>query len=76
MKAIRLVGLFIVGVFAFQNISVAQPDDEYNDLLFLLVDGKYDKMLYKSMDYIEDEETRRDPLPYFTHQCAILKCQN
>ena len=64
MKSIKVLLLFLVGILAFQSTSIAQPDDEYNDLLFLLVDAKYDKLLYKSMSYIEDEETRRDPLPY------------
>ena len=70
MKTFKLVLSFIVGILLFQNVSIAQPDDDYNDLLFYLVDGKYDKCLYKSMDYIEDEETRRDALPYlYTSMC-------
>jgi tetratricopeptide (TPR) repeat protein len=70
MKHIRALLLIIVGIIAFQNVSYAQPEDEYNDLLFYLVDGKYDKLLYKSMGYIEDDETRRDPLPYlYTSMC-------
>jgi tetratricopeptide (TPR) repeat protein len=70
MNFTKVVLVFIIGIFAFQNSAIAQPDDEYNDLLFLLVDGKYDKLLYKSMGYIEDDETRRDPLPYlYTSMC-------
>lgn len=70
MKQFRVLLLIIVGILAFQNTSYAQPEDEYTDLLFLLVDAKYDKLLYKSMGYIEDEETRRDALPYlYTSMC-------
>ena len=70
MKLVKIVLVFFIGVFAFQSSGLAQPDDEYNDLLFYLVDGKYDKLLYKSMSYIEDDETRRDPLPYlYTSMC-------
>ena len=70
MRFSKVLLVFIIGIFAFQNSAMAQPDDEYNDLLFLLVDGKYDKLLYKSMGYIEDDETRRDPLPYlYTSMC-------
>lgn len=64
MNIYKIIILFIIGIFSFQISATAQPDDEYNDLLFYLVDGKYDKLIYKSMDYIEDDETRRDPLPY------------
>ena len=53
--------LFLTG---FNQVSFAQPDDEYNDLLFLYVDGKYEKCIDKAMNYIEDDDTRRDPMPY------------
>jgi len=70
MKYFKVLLFILIGILAFQKTSYAQPEDEYNDLLFLLVDAKYDKLLYKSMGYIEDEETRRDPLPYlYTSMC-------
>ncbi len=70
MKNFKVLLFILVGILAFQKVSYTQPDDEYNDLLFLLVDEKYDKLLYKSMGYIEDEDTRRDPLPYlYTSMC-------
>ena len=70
MRFSKVVLVFIIGIFAFQKSALAQPEDEYNDLLFLLVDEKYDKLLYKSMGYIEDDETRRDALPYlYTSMC-------
>lgn len=64
MRFSKVLAAIFIGIFAFQLNGVAQPDDEYNDLLFLLIEENYDKCLYKGMDYIEDDETRRDPLPY------------
>lgn len=76
MKHVKILIVFFIGVFAFQSSGLAQPDDDYNDLLFLLVDEKYDKLLYKSMSYIEDDETRRDPLPYlYTSMCYYEMAQ-
>lgn len=70
MKLIKSFLFILVLILSFQHTAKAQPDDEYNDLLFLLVDAKYDKLLYKSMGYIEDEDTRKDPLPYlYTSMC-------
>jgi tetratricopeptide (TPR) repeat protein len=70
MRFSKIFLVIISLTVAFQSNLFAQPEDNYNDLLFLLVDANYDKCLYKSMGYIEDEETRRDPLPYlYTSMC-------
>ncbi len=37
---------------------------EYQDLLVLYVDEKYEKLLEKSLKYTEDEKTKNDPLPF------------
>jgi tetratricopeptide (TPR) repeat protein len=76
MNISKIIVLIFIGLFSFQINGIAQPDDEYNDLLFYLVDGKYDKLLYKSMDYIQDDETRRDALPYlYTSMCYFEMSQ-
>ncbi len=76
MKFLNYFLFALVLTLSFQNNIKAQPDDEYNDLLFYLVDGKYDKLLYKSMDYIDDEDTRRDALPYlYTSMCYFQMSQ-
>jgi tetratricopeptide (TPR) repeat protein len=41
----------------------AQPPN-YEDLLVLYVDGEYEKCIKRSEKYIDDSDTRRDPLPY------------
>ena len=49
--------------FAFLALSaVAQGD--YNDLLELLVDEEYEKLLYKAEKYTLSDKTKKDALPY------------
>ena len=37
---------------------------DYQDLLVLYVDEKFEKLLEKSLKYSEDEKTKNDPMPY------------
>lgn len=43
--------------------SIAQ-EEEYADLLNMLIDENYEKLLYKAEKYMEGDDTKRDPLPY------------
>lgn len=54
--------LFFAAAFASQ--SIAQPGKNYEDLLKLFVDDKFEKCLYKAEGYTLDEKTKKDPLPY------------
>ena len=38
--------------------------NNYDDLLELVVDEKYERCLYKAVRYTEDDRTKKDPLPY------------
>ena len=38
--------------------------EEYDDLLNLLIDEKYEKLVYKAEKYTVNDKTKRDPLPY------------
>ena len=73
MKSVKVTLLLLLMALGFTNVSFAQPEDEYNDLMFLLVDQKYEKLLYKAEGYIEDEETRRDALPYLYTSMAYYE---
>lgn len=53
-----LLGLVLLNPF---SKTFAQ---EYEDLLVLLVDEKYDKCYDKAVKYTEDDKTKNDPLPY------------
>lgn len=54
--------LFFAAALAFQ--SFAQPGKNYEDLLKMFVDDKFEKCLYKAEGYTLDEKTKKDPLPY------------
>lgn len=49
---------------ALASPSFAQPGKNYEDLLKLFVDDKFEKCLYKAEGYTLDEKTKKDPLPY------------
>lgn len=44
--------------------AFSQSDNNYDDLLELYVDEKYEKLIYKAEDYTIKEKTKKDPLPY------------
>jgi len=48
----------------------SQTDNDYEDLLTLFVDEKFEKCLYKAEGYTINEKTKKDPLPYlFVSRC-------
>lgn len=64
----------ILGLLCFLGIysisALAQTDNDYEDLLTLFVDEKYEKCLYKAEGYTLNEKTKKDPLPYlFVSRC-------
>ncbi|MEN9638481.1 MAG: hypothetical protein RLZZ262_349 [Bacteroidota bacterium] len=63
-----LVLLCFMGLYSLNTI--AQTDNDYEDLLILFVDEKYEKCLYKAEGYTLNEKTKKDPLPYlFVSRC-------
>ncbi len=55
--------LFLLS-FLLLGASNAFSQKNYNDLLSLFVDEKYEKVLSKAEGYILDDKTKKDPLPY------------
>ncbi len=53
--------------------SFAQTDNEYDDLLELFVDEKYERLLYKAEDYTLKDKTKKDPLPYLYLSMAFYE---
>jgi hypothetical protein len=47
--------------------------DEIDDLLMWMVDGKYEKVLYKAIRYTEDDKTKKEPLPYIYMSQAFFR---
>jgi tetratricopeptide (TPR) repeat protein len=65
----KIFGLLCL--FALCGLNTwAQTDNDYEDLLTLFVDEKYEKCLYKAEGYTLNEKTKKDPLPYlFVSRC-------
>lgn len=40
------------------------PQEDFDELLMWMVDGKYEKVLFKAIRYTEDDKTSKEPLPY------------
>ncbi len=57
-------------LFAQTLMGVAQdekpliPESVYDEMLMWMVDGKYEKVLYKAIRYTEEEATSKEPRPY------------
>lgn len=55
----------ILGLFLLIGMGLsAQKDKKVDDLVFLYVDGKYDKLVYKAEALMQHDDYRRHPLPY------------
>ncbi|MEY3399008.1 MAG: hypothetical protein RL220_1602 [Bacteroidota bacterium] len=59
MKKILTIAALLL---TFSSQMLAQND--YNDLLLMFVDEKYERCLYKAEKYTLDEKTKKDALPY------------
>ena len=75
-----LIGLMLAKPFA----SLAQrygdeeeepliPQEDFDELLMWMVDEKFEKVLYKAIRYTEDDETKKEPVPYVFMSMAYFK---
>lgn len=51
----------------------AQAQDDYDNLLEMLVDEKYEKLLYRAEKYTLDDKTKKQPLPYLYMSMAYYE---
>lgn len=49
------------------------PQEDFDDLLMWMVDGKFEKVLYKAIRYTENDKTSKEPLPYVFMSMAFFK---
>ena len=56
--------LLSFALFCFSFIGKAQAPD-YDDLIILFADGKYEKLIDECLKYNDKDATRNDALPYF-----------
>ncbi|MFM1931558.1 MAG: hypothetical protein RL226_861 [Bacteroidota bacterium] len=71
-KLTRMKHILPLTLFIFSGIF-AGAQSNYDDLLELIVDKKYERCLYKAMKYTEEEKTTKDPLPYLYVSMAYFK---
>jgi len=67
MKKLLLIALPLL----FAPKLYAQGD--YDNLLEMLVDEKYDKLLYRAEKYTLDDKTKKDPIPYLYLSMAFYE---
>lgn len=66
-----LVGI-LCGVSYLSPVQAQNPDD-YNPILFMIIDGEYEKALSKTEKFTNRDKTRRDPEPYFLMSMAYYE---
>lgn len=64
--------LIILSIF-FYTASHSVLSQEYQDLLILFVDEKYEKCFAKSIKYTENDKTKKHPLPYLYASMASFE---
>jgi len=75
-----LVGLMLIQPFTSfgqrygdEDEAPLIPQEDFDELLMWMVDGKYEKVLYKAIRYTEDDETSKEPVPYVFMSMAFFK---
>lgn len=67
--------LFAAGI-SLQGIAQEEEDkyaDDFKEILFMVIDGDYEKAINKSEKYMDKDDTRRDPRPYIYASMAYFE---
>lgn len=56
--------LIAVTIYLLPQLGIAQEKNEFEDLLLLFVDEKYEKCMQKAEKYTLKDDTKREPMPY------------
>ena len=64
MRNLRIMLLFFAGLLFLKPDVSGQSQKDLDKMLFYYVDGKYEKLLDLAMKYVENDKTRRNPIPY------------
>lgn len=67
----KILFALLFGVLLLNPLSEVFAQD-YEDLLVLLVDEKYEKCFDKAVKYMEKDDTKNDPLPYLYAAQALF----
>lgn len=67
-------GIFSCACFLFLSLGTMQAQDpKYSVMLEDLVDGKYERVLFRAIKFTEQEKTKKHPEPYAYMAQAYLK---
>lgn len=64
MKSLKLTLFILIGILVFSKTAFSQSEKDMDKMLFYYVDEKYEKLLDMAMGFVEDDKTRRNPVPY------------
>lgn len=68
MKSVLIFSLLLISGSLF-----AQNEEKMKEILFMVVDGDYEKAIKKSEKFTENKDTRREPLPYLYSAMAYYE---
>lgn len=74
MKTSYLIAI-LTAFLIIGNVSHidAQEDDPYKDILFMIIDGDYEKAASKAEKITEKDKTKREPVPYIYASMAYFE---
>lgn len=70
MKSITLIAACAIALLAQPLFA---QDEDYKEILFMIIDGDYEKAYEKAYRYTEKEKTDRDPIPYVYASMAMYE---
>ncbi len=74
MKINYLIIILTAFIFFGKSSGIhAQDEDPYKDILFMIIDGDYEKAVSKAEKYNERDKTKREPVPYIYASMAYFE---
>ena len=74
MKKKYVVAVIFTAILLIGHVFSAQAqDDPYKDILFLIIDGEYEKAVKQAERITDKDKTRREPVPYIYASMAYFE---
>lgn len=67
-----LLGIFLITALTASRAEAQDPDN-YDPILFMVIDKEYEKAINKAEKYTDRKKTRRHPVPYFLMSMAYYE---
>ncbi len=72
-KLHHLATICFLFYFVHPHLAQAQKKDPYADILFMVIDGEYEKATSKAERFTKKEKTRKDPEPFLLMSMAYYE---